>query len=301
MDSTNVDFAFLITDDDEEPVVEQIDLTSSLEDDLLDDDVDIYEDVSLVLLANDQEDVLDYEELSDLSGDEFLEEPAAPIEVDSSPQELNFSEEDLLEADYGELASAIPSTRPSYHRQLAVAAATDIPPSSPMSATSTEEVEMESTTWQGHETSSTTAEVPSVDEAAVVQGGQPTSCAAAEDETAAVQGCDPAIMHVSQKQLDEWVAELPFPPLEATLRRWRERTASPSMMDYIRRRRRDVAANGHSKFFIPYNLRDVLNAKKERELAQGPRINRRLIIEEYRLKKEREAWDLLDQQHGHNK
>ena len=99
MDSTNVDFAFLITDDDEEPVVEQIDLTSSLEDDLLDDDVDIYEDVSLVLLANDQEDVLDYEELSDLSGDEFLEEPAAPIEVDSSPQELNFSEEDLLETD----------------------------------------------------------------------------------------------------------------------------------------------------------------------------------------------------------
>ena len=149
-----------------------------------------------------------------------------------------------------------------------------------MSATSTEEVEMESTTWQGHETSSTAAEVPS------------------KDEAAAVQGCDPAIMHVSQKQLDEWVAKLPFPPLKATLRRWRERTASPSMMDYIRRRRRDIAADGHSKFFIPYNLRDTLNAKKERELAQGPRINRQLIIEEYRLRKEREAWDLLDEQHG---
>ena len=69
-------------------------------------------------------------------------------------------------------------------------------------------------------------------------------------------------------------------------------------MDYIRRRRRDVAVDGHSKFFILYNLRDVLNAKKERELAQESRINRRLIIEEYRLQKEREVWDLLDEQHG---
>ena len=97
--SDNLDFAFLITDDEEKPM--EIDLTSDQEEDLIndlsDDDVDIYEDLSLVLLANDQHDTLDYyEELSDLSGDEFLEVPTAPIEVDSSPQELNFSEEDLL-------------------------------------------------------------------------------------------------------------------------------------------------------------------------------------------------------------
>ena len=43
----------------------------------------------------------------------------------------------------------------------------------------------------------------------------PTSCAAAEVpcevEAAAVQGCDPAVMHRSKEQLDKWVAELPFP------------------------------------------------------------------------------------------
>ena len=50
-------------------------------------------------------------------------------------------------------------------------------------------------------------------------------------------------MQRSKEQLDEWVAELPFPPLEAKLRRWRERTASPSMMDYIRRRRKDIKAD----------------------------------------------------------
>ena len=250
--SDNVDFAFLITDDEEKPV--EIDLTSDQEEDLIndlsDDDVDIYEGLSLVLLANDQTDPLDYEELSDLSEDEFMEEragsaseePAASTDGDNSPQELEFSEEDLLEADYSELTSI----KPSYQRQLATSG-TATPPSSPASQ-KTEEVEME---WQGRES--------------------PTSCAAAEVpcevEAAAVQGCDPAVMNVSQKQLDDWVAELPFPPLEATLRRWRERTASPSMMEYVKRRRRDLKADGQS-IYIPYNLRDILNAKKERDLAQ---------------------------------
>ena len=133
----------------------------------------------------------------------------------------------------------------------------------------------------------------------------PTSCAAAEVpckvEAAAVQGCDPAVMNVSQKQLDDWVAELPFPPLEATLRRWRERTASPSMMEYVKRSRRDLNKADGQSIYIPYNLRDILNAKKERDLARGPRINRRFIIEEYRLKKQREALNLLDQQHSFSK
>ena len=95
--SDNVDFAFLITDDEEKPV--EIDLTSDQEEDLVidlsDEEVDIYEGLSLVLLANDQTDPLDYEELSDLSEDEFIEEragsasgPAASTDGDSSPQEL---------------------------------------------------------------------------------------------------------------------------------------------------------------------------------------------------------------------
>ena len=61
----------------------EINLTSDQWDELLndlsDDDVDIYDDLLLALLANDQHDILDYdeyEELLDLSGDEFLEEPA---------------------------------------------------------------------------------------------------------------------------------------------------------------------------------------------------------------------------------
>ena len=265
----------------------EIDLTSDQEDELLndlsDDDVDIYEDLSLVLLANDQHDVLEYEELSDLSGDEFLEEPAgsasevpaAPAEEDGSPQELEFSEEDLLDADLGE---PVPSTRPS-----SPAAVTATPPSSPTSTTTTEDINMEST--EDHSASSAAAEVPRGDEAAAVQGDEPTSSAAAEvpsqDEAAAVQGCDPAIMHVSQQQLDEIIAKLPFPPLKATIARWRSRTASPSMKEYIQRINRDMSADGPSKFFLPYNLRDKLIANKERRLAQGPRINRQLIIEEY--------------------
>ena len=117
-----------------------------------------------------------------------------------------------------------------------------------------------------------------------------------EDETAAVQGCDPAVMYMSKKQLDEMVAKLPFPPLKATLDRWRERTASPSMMEYIQRIRKDMTAVGPSKFFLPYNLRDKLIAMEQKKLAVGPYLNRKLIIDEYRLKKEREAWDQLDEQ-----
>ena len=72
------------------------------------------------------------------------------------------------------------------------------------------------------------------------------------------------------------------------------------MMDYIRRRRKDSKAEGLS-IYIPNNLRDILNDKKERELARGPRSNKRFIIEEYRLKKQREAWNLLDKQNGFSK
>ena len=110
----DVDFAFLITDDEEKPgaFFVEIDLTSSEEDviDLTteadDEDVDMQEDLSLVLLASDEMEPLDYsdyESLSDLSEDEFMEERATPgsgfaatPNNDNSPQEFESSWEDLL-------------------------------------------------------------------------------------------------------------------------------------------------------------------------------------------------------------
>ena len=68
------------------------------------------------------------------------------------------------------------------------------------------------------------------------------------------------------------------------------------MKEYIERIRKQMAAEGLSKFFLPWNLRDTINIKKERQLAQGPRVNRQMIIEEYRLKKIRESWSKLDEQ-----
>ena len=139
-----------------------------------------------MLLANDQSEVLDYEELSDLSGDEFLEEystkarPAA-VEEDSSPQELSFSEDDLLEADFGEPMHS--STRPS--SPVAVKPTPATPPASPASAT--DDIDME----LSEQASRTTTQQVVLPE---------------EDETAAVQGCAPAVMHVSEEELNEILA-----------------------------------------------------------------------------------------------
>ena len=222
----------------------------------------MYGDLSVVLLANDQPDVLDYEELSDLSGAEFLEEystkarPAA-LEEDSSPQELSFAEDDLLEIDLGEPIHS--STRPS--SPVAVKPTPTTPPTSP--APATDDISMEE--------------------------GSPLPT------TAAVQGCDPAVMYVSEEELNELLAKLPHRPLQATIDRWRLRTASPSMKEYIQLIRRDIDAEGPSKFFLPWNLRDTINVKKERKLAQGPYANRKLIIDEYKLKKVRQSWDKLDE------
>jgi hypothetical protein len=68
------------------------------------------------------------------------------------------------------------------------------------------------------------------------------------------------------------------------------------MKDYIKRIRNDMDAKGASKFFLPWNLRDTINVKKERQLAQGPHANRKFLIDEYRNKKIRESWSKLDEQ-----
>ena len=107
-----------------------------------------------------------------------------------------------------------------------------------------------------------------------------------------MQGCDPAVLHRTVEDLEKILAKLPFRPLEATIERWRLRTASPSMKEYIRRIRKEIDADGPSKFFLPWNLRDTLKCRKERLLAQGPYVNRKFIIDSYRLKKVQEQWKI---------
>ena len=109
-----------------------------------------------------------------------------------------------------------------------------------------------------------------------------------------VQGCDNAVLYRTKEEIEKIIAMLPHRPLQATIDRWTLREPSPSMKEYIERIRMQIAAEGPSKFFLPWNLRDTINVKKERQLAQGPFINRHLIIEEYRLKKVRESWGKSD-------
>ena len=95
----------------------QVEVSSNQEDIEMDaeDGVDLYSDLSIVLLANDQPDVLDYfEDLSDLSGDEFLEEystktqPAAPGD-DTSDDDMSDNFEDSLLEDPAEARTLQPS------------------------------------------------------------------------------------------------------------------------------------------------------------------------------------------------
>ena len=99
----DIDFAQYISDDEE---YDTVDLTSDLDE----EEVDIYQGLSLVLIDGDE----DFEELSDLSDNEFEEEQANPageepapfvaqsaapvVEVPAAPeaQELNFSDHDLI-------------------------------------------------------------------------------------------------------------------------------------------------------------------------------------------------------------
>ena len=102
----------------------QIEMSSNQEDiQMADDaDVDLYGDLSIVLLANDQPDVLDYfeelsgvEELSDLSGDEFSEaystktQPAAPGD-DTSDDDMSDNFEDSLLEDPAEARTQQPGS-----------------------------------------------------------------------------------------------------------------------------------------------------------------------------------------------
>ena len=242
-----------------------LDISSDVEEDELmideDGEVNLYGDLSVALLALQEEDVYDFEELSDLSDDELLEEPTGSVPepaTDDETQELSYSEDDLLE----ELEEPqYSSTRPS-----SPTATPATPPASPAPTP-----------------------VPTTDmdisiEITDVINNEP------------VQGCDNAVLYRTDAEIEAIVAMLPHRPLPATIARWKLREASPSMKEYIERIRKQIAAEGPAKFFLPWNLRDTINVKKERQLAQGPRVNRQLIIQEYRLKKIRESWSKLDEQ-----
>ena len=112
----------------------------------------------------------------------------------------------------------------------------------------------------------------------------------AEDEPI-MQGYDPAVMYVEEEELNRKLAKLPFPPLPATLRKWRQRQASPAMMEYIQKiREQKVLGQSNYKIYLPYNLRDKLIAMRNCGLAVGPYCNRKLLIDEYRLKQQRKQW-----------
>ena len=170
------------------------------------------------------------DELSDLSDSEQF--------MDDEPQELIFSDEDLIVIDSPSTADA-PTTA-----SAADASAADLP---------------------------------------------------AEDEPAEMQDADPAVLYVEQEELDRKLEKLPFPPLPATLRKWRERQASPAMKEYIKniRSRKVLLGRNNYKLYLPFNLRDKLIAMRNRKLATGPYCNRKRIIDEYRRKKEREKWNTL--------
>ena len=227
-------------------------------DENVDEKVDLYATlmVLVTLMALQDEDECDFEELSDLSDDELLEdlavnalEPASNEET----QELSYCEDDLLE----EPQSC--STRAS-----SPTAATPVTP--PVSPTAESASIMDISTEEADST-----------------------------DDSPVQGCDNAVLYRTKEEIEKIIAMLPHRPLQATIDRWTLREPSPSMKEYIERIRMQIAAEGPSKFFLPWNLRDTINVKKERQLAQGPFVNRQMIIEEYRLKKVRESWSKNDE------
>ena len=125
----------------------------------------------------------------------------------------------------------------------------------------------------------------------------PTDVVAANDPPAAsdqpassAPDGTPAIPSVEYRHLTVVVPEMTSPPLPATLERWKKRTATPEMEKYIKSIRMRQLRMGESqcRMWLPYDLRELLNARKSKKLAEGPYANRKFIIDEYRLKKQRE-------------
>ena len=64
------------------------------------------------------------------------------------------------------------------------------------------------------------------------------------------------------------------------------------MEDYIKKIRQQKIHIGENniRVYLPYNLRDKLIVMRGKKLAEGPYFNRKLIIDEYRLKHQRKQW-----------
>ena len=217
--------------------VEVIEVASDQEDIEMDaeDGVDLYGDLSIVLLANNQPDVLDYfeelsgvEELSDLSGDEFSEaystkaQPAAPGE-DMSDDDMSDNFEDSLLEDPAEARTLQPGS------ELELAEGEDM-------LSFTEEELLED---YGDPMFASTRPSSPVDKSAATPPTSPAPfCFLDNDIQLAgankqpVQGCDPAVLYRTDEDLKEILAKLPHRPLEATINRWKMRTAAPRRRDY---------------------------------------------------------------------
>ena len=105
----------------------------------------------------------------------------------------------------------------------------------------------------------------------------------------------PAIPSKEYRHLTVVVPEMTPSPLPATREKWQKRTATPEMKKYIKsiRERQVRVGENNYKLWLPYDLRDLLVAKKSKKLAEGPYANRKLLIDEYRLRKERQQWNSL--------
>ena len=100
---------------------------------------------------------------------------------------------------------------------------------------------------------------------------------------------DIAVPSIEYRHLTVVVPEMTPPPLPATRERWQERTATPEMEKYIKSIRERQRASQY-KLWLPFDLRDKLNAKKSKKLAEGPYANRKLIIDEYRNRLQCQQW-----------
>ena len=173
-------------------------------------------------------------------------------EFDDEPQELNFSDEDLIIIDPPSTADA------------------------PAAAL--------------------TADAPAMCEPQ--QMGVDSHCATADDSPINIQTIStdtPTIPWRPTKDYRHMTMEVPVMkliPLPTTLKKWQERTATPEMKNYIKeiRSQGTRAGKNNHKVWIPYDLREKLNALRSKRLAEGSYCNRQFLIQEYQLKQQ---WNSL--------
>ena len=228
-----IDFQIAASSNQED--VEVIEVESDDEDVEMDaeDGVDLYQDLSIVMLANNHADVLDYceelsevEELSDLSGDEFSEAYSTKAQLASPEEDMaNMSdiyEDSLLddpaertlqpgnELEFDEEEIMLPLTEEELLREMEDYGDPMFEPSPLFESSRPSSPVLKSAATP------TTSPEPSVDNDVQLAGANKQP----------VQGCDPAVLYRTDDDLEEIIKKLPHRPLEATMNRWKLRTAS---------------------------------------------------------------------------